>query len=185
MDWGGNHTQLFCAMDGGEPLAYAAVQYGDKEESALVREYAGDRDALLRALPALGAMLSKARVRCTAPLRDPLLAKAARMGLPAELCPWMGTVKILDCEAFMRALRPYFSQYLPREQAEGLRLSRGESGYRLEMGEDSIAFQDGASLHGWLFGASAQRSGASSRLGRACQRVFPLPLAWLDNLNSQ
>jgi GNAT superfamily N-acetyltransferase len=185
MDWGGGHTQLLCAKNAAKLMAYAVVQYSEKEEFATVREFAGDRDVLLHALPDVGTMLSKTHVRCFAALGDPLIEKACRMGLPAAPCAWMGTIKILDCDSFMRTLRPYFLQYLSGEQTDLLRLSREENGYRLTMGEDSLAFDDGTTLHGMLFGKAARNHDASSGLIRACQKVFPLPLAWPENLNCQ
>jgi len=179
-----NHAaDLLLIREGGIPVAYAGVQRPEHPRSSAkpvrVKEFAGCRATLARALPGIAAKYSAPAVELIASASDAAWKGAATSrGWHGTPLLFPGTLGIIDVQRFLSATEP-----LLEERAGSTICLRPEgAGARLEAAGETVLLENASQLTALIFGGDAEESLAIPRLSPAVQAasngVLPLPLLW-------
>ena len=179
-----NHAaDLLVLREGGHVAAYAGVQRPEDpastEKPLLVKEIAGSRSALARALPGIAARYGAPAVELIASSSDDAwCALTAERRWTGEPTPFPGTLGIIDVPRFVRAIQPLLEERCGDE----LRLEPEGAGVRLSTAGESADLSNPAHLTALVFGGETEEARAVPELPPALAetvaRAFPLPLLW-------
>lgn len=179
-----NHAaDLLLIREGGVPVAYAGVQRPDQPQDpsrpVLVKELAGSREALARALPGIAARYHAPAVEVITSGSDTSwLGAAASRGWSGTPLPFPGTLCIIDGPRFLRAIAPILSE----RSGDALRIEpRGEVA-RVVVGGETVVLETLSQLTALLFGGESADARAVPELPpavrEAVDEALPLPLLW-------
>jgi len=178
-------ADLWLVEEQGTTVAYVATQR--PSESAVDRpirayEFAGDRRAVVEALPALARHYGAAEIELVCqPEEGAIVAEARRRLWRTGWRPFPGTLGVIDAPTFLAAIRPYLEEQLGRDLAgleieplpEGAIFRRAGAEYRLETR---------GALTALLFGGETDEARAIAPapepVAEALNRAFPMPLLW-------
>jgi predicted N-acetyltransferase YhbS len=179
-----NHAaDLLLIREAGVAVAYAGVQRPgppqDPGRPVLVKEFAGSREALARALPGIAARYRAPAVEVIASGADTAWQGAAASwewrGSPL---PFPGTLCIIDVPRFLRAVQPLVTERV----GDALRIEPEGVGVRLEAAGETAVLETASQLTALLFGGEADDARAVPALPPAIREVvdaaLPLPLLW-------
>lgn len=160
------------------------------EDPAVVRiaELAGDRAAIVGALPRLFEHYAAERLTVHVSGSDPVLrARLAAAGLVGIPSPTWGTLRVINFPQLMERCRPLLAERLGAATAGALRFEadarpgRPEGGFTIRRGDEVVRLPDLGTLASYLFGAPGEPSPGpegSADLAAALQPTFPLPSLW-------
>ncbi|MEM2905575.1 MAG: GNAT family N-acetyltransferase [Candidatus Bathyarchaeia archaeon] len=182
----------FLIKCGSTSVAYLVAQMprdGSLGDSNLV-EYGGSRSAVAAGVSLLIRRRGLRKLNVAVPWQDKeLLALLELAGLPLpKASPFGGTVKLLQPQAFLKAVKPYLRERLGVDASEDLRLVEGAENLRLEVDGESLPLKSDLELARLLFGTpdvsnaeneayleEAPKPRAGSRLAEVVERALPLP----------
>ncbi len=153
-----------------------------------VAEYAGDRAAIVDALPRLfdhyGAERLLIHVQGTDPVLRAWLEESRIVGIPS---PTWGTVRVINFPQLMERCRPLLAERIGAATAAELRFEADErpgsalGGFTIRRGSDALRLSDLGALAHYLFGTpdgvSAIPEG-STDLAAELAPALPLPSLW-------
>jgi len=174
--------RTFVVRVDGAVTAYACVSPPNDHlgsDTARVREIGGSRAAVLAAAPAIMDAVGARRLEIESAADDAEWQCMARTaGLSSSPHGFDGTVKIVDREAFFRAIKGYIAERLTLEESRDLAIECGHA-VTFSLGAERFTVTEDGDLAALAFG-SVERAvpSAEGRLGGILRRLFPLPLPW-------
>jgi hypothetical protein len=145
-------------------------------------EFAGDRHAVLAALPEILRRYSLAELRWHVQRHDSLFRSLCEnAGLPPTPTSASGTVKLINFPQLMERMRPCFEELLGRREASQLAFVQNAEQYGFRFGdEEVITDRDTATrlVFGTLEGAETQVIEGKGRLTEVMKTILPLPCLW-------
>ena len=179
-----NHAaDLLVLREGGRIAAYAGVQRPDDpanaEKPLLVKEIAGSRSALARALPGIAARYGTPAVELiTSGADDAWSALTAERCWTGDATPFPGTLGIIDVARFVQTIQPLLAERC----GDDLRLEPEGEGVRLSAGGESTVLSSPSHVTALVFGGETEEALAVPELpaaiAAAVARAFPWPLLW-------
>ena len=180
-------------MRRGKAVAYIVAKIVVGANTALIREFAGDRRAVLNGIYKLMEQQGLGQCTLVFPQRDLIGLLLDGDGVALKPQDQQGTVKIMDFVSLMNGLRPYMKQYLPDKTVDGLSFLEEGGKYSIALEDETVAIDNRDLLGQLIFG----RKGQDSLVDSFCQKelvdklkiksvlytVFPVPFPWTENLN--
>jgi hypothetical protein len=178
------------------PVAYLIVHQPDKlrsrrpEDPRQVRvvEFAGDRAAVVAALPKLLERYDAGRATIHVQGTDPALAaRLHSTGLQGKHSGASGTTRVINFPQLMDHCRPLLVERLGADTASALAFEADErpgsasGAFHIRLGAELLTIPDLATLGLYLFGApdrSRVVPEGSARLGELLGPALPLPSLW-------
>jgi hypothetical protein len=174
---------LEVVMKDGAPVAYAVLVIHKENDEIGIKEFAGDRAALLDAVPSLASKYARNMLHFAAAPDDPILS-----AFPAEEARPIhqhASFKILDFAGLMQRLAPHVADVLGGD-AEKLSFGiDGDDAVVSGFGKE-LRIHDPRDLAKFVFGcAGPGGSKTDGILGDVLSRLFPVPFPWTHGLNYQ
>jgi predicted N-acetyltransferase YhbS len=178
-----NHpAELLVIREAGRVVAFAGVQRPESPAPGsplMVKEIAGSRAALARALPGIPARDGAAAVEVvTSGSDDAWNGLAAENGWAGSPTAFPGTLGIIDVPRFLGAIAPLLEERCGDE----LRITTSGDGARLTAGGQSAVLENAALLTALVFGGETAEARSVPELPAGLAEVvgcvFPLPLLW-------
>lgn len=188
-------AEFWGVSDRGALLAYlivnpsSAIRRNPGDPSvARVAEYAGDRAAIVGALPFLFDHYQAERLTIhVAGLDAVLRTHLSRAGIEGTPSPTWGTVRVINFPQLMERCRPLLAERIGASAAAELRFEADErpgsalGGFTIRRGSDALRLPDLGTLAHYLFGTpdgvSAIPEG-STALAAELAPALPLPSLW-------
>lgn len=160
------------------------------EDPATLRiaEFAGDRAAIVAALPWLFDQYAAERLTLHVQGSDPILrARLAEAGLAGVPGPTWGTLRVINFPRLMERCRPLLAERLGAAVASALRFEADDrpgsplGGFTIRQGGQTLRIPDLATLASYLFGSPGEPSptpNGSAELAGQLGRALPLPSLW-------
>lgn len=149
------------------------------EGRGAVREYGGDKEALINAIPVIFEKYYLTSFIFPIPKEDRELAQQIQnKGVYSSIVPIAGRVRILNFTRLMERLRPYFRERLG-DMEEQLRFEEKDESYRISLGEEEIWIK-GRRAMTWtiLSRPGGYETPTEGRLAEALGKIFPFPFVW-------
>jgi predicted N-acetyltransferase YhbS len=167
---------------GGDFRAYAIVRRPREDQQIGLSEFAGDRHALLAALPPILARYEAVSLDFFVPGHDDLFRSLCEQsGLQGEPRATSGTYKLINFPQLMARMRPRFEERLGVRASAQLGFWQVETEYGFSFGEETFR-ADRQTATQMLFGApdgsAAALAELDGALGEALRAVLPLPTLW-------
>mgnify|MGYP000846012745 FL=1 len=191
--WGNRYFKSYLVRIDGKAAAYFVVRFFRDSDRAEIREYAGDRMAVIQGIRRLiqDGNLSECALVCGK--NDGIRILLEEEGIPLQHQDQQGTLKILDFPSLMNSLQPYMKQYLPDEAVDALEFTEEDGTFSVCCGEETMTVNGMDDLGQLLFGQREQDSpenvsvrkelAGKPELRRVVDTVFPIPFPWTDNMN--
>ena len=179
-----NRTSEFLVVRiNGDVRGYLIVGRRDGEARARIAEFAGDRHALLAALPAVMRHCSVGALGWQVPGHDVLFRAlcAADAGLVGTPATFPGTIKIINFPQLMERLRPRWEELLGMERAARLFFHQRNNDFTVRFGDDELAWDRDTMtrlLLGVPYGEEPPKIETSDVLAEALAAILPLPCLW-------
>ncbi len=144
-----------------------------------VREYGGDRQALIDAIPILFEKYHLDALIFPVPFEDSELARPIQdRGIYSSIMPVAGTVRLLNFARFMERIRPYLREKLG-DIAEDLRFEEKEEEYKISLGNENFIIK-GRRAMTWtiLSRPGGYEIPGEGRLIEALRNALPIPFVW-------
>lgn len=181
--WAMNRPSHFLAIrQNGAFRGYALVHGPEPKSKATLAEFAGDRHALLAALPHILRRYDLAALTFQVMRHDGLLRSLCEQnGLQGTPRPTPGTVTLINFPQLLERMRPGFAEILGTKTAGRLRFRQDGDQYGIALGEEEFV-TDAATAVRTLFGTVeglplAQQEG-NGALREALLQILPLPTLW-------
>jgi len=177
--------EIYGVWAGNEMVAYAALRCNvDSPGAGQVREVAGSRAALVRALPAIAQTAGVGQLQWPVRPGDrELVALLMQQGVDCTPTESSGTWRVIDFVGFMDALRPYVHERCCAD----LRWEGERDHGVFVLGDERLELPDAAAAGEVLFGGvdplDPRVMSAPPALREALSQVLPIP-APLSGLNS-
>ena len=175
-------SQFLVVRENGDVRGYLIVGQRDGEARARVAEFAGDRHALLAALPAVLQHANASALGWQVPGHDVLLrALCGDAGLSGTPATSPGTIKVINFPQLMERLRPRWEELLGTERAARLSFSQQNDAFVVRYGNDELAWDRDTMtrlLLGVPDGEQPPKIEASRELTEALATILPLPCLW-------
>jgi hypothetical protein len=161
---------------------YVILRGVEPNAQATLGEFAGDRHAILAALPRLMRDYALASLSFQALAHDSLLASlCAEVGLEGTPVSASGTVKLIHFPQLMERMRPRFEELIGAKTAASLRFGQEGEGYRFALGDSEIVLDRDTATYavfGTLEGLPPAVQNLEGDLGEALRAILPLPTLW-------
>lgn len=172
---------LAVRADGGYS-GYLVLQRPNEYQWAAIAEFAGDRRAILAALPQIFTRYKVEGLGWHVPQHDTLFrALCEGAGLQGEPASTSGTYKLIHFTQLMQRLRPRWEELLGRKEAAKLNFAQDEDRYVFRLGkEELVTDRDTATrlLFGTVEGEEARGVEGHGALTEALKTILPLPGLW-------
>ncbi len=173
--------EFWTVYEGDDFRGYVILQEGEDHKAGLA-EFAGDRRALLNALPKMLKAQNLASVRFQVLRHDDLFhSLCAQAGLEGTPASTPGTLKLINFPQLMQRLQPYWEEILGRRDAAQLAFGQEGEEYRFRFGADELVTdRDTATrlLFGTQSGEERQALAGHGKLTEILQQILPLPCLW-------
>jgi len=161
---------------------YVILQRPNEYKWAAIAEVAGDRRALLAALPHIFRRYQVEGLGWHVPQHDTRFRTLCEgAGLQGEPASTSGTYKLIHFTQLMERLRPRWEELLGRKEAAKLGFEQNEDRCVFRLGrEELVADRDTATrlVFGTVEGTEAQNVEGHGALTEALKTVLPLPCLW-------
>ena len=191
--WGNRTFKSYLVRIGGEAAAYFVVRFFQDSDRAEIREYAGDRMAVIQGIRRLIQDKNLCECALVCGKSDGIRILLQEEGIPLQHQDQQGTVKILDFPSLMNSLRPYMRQYLPDETVNALEFTEKDGTFSIHCGGQTVTANGMDDLGQLLFGQREQDSpeavsfrkelDGNPELKKMLDAIFPIPFPWTDNMN--
>ena len=191
--WGNIYHQSYLIRIRGKAAAYMIVRFFTDSDGAEVREFAGDRGAVIRGVDKL--IRDKGLTECSlvSPKNDGINILLEEEGIPLRHKDQQGTLKILNYPSLMNSLKPYMRQYLQEDEMDNLKFEETDGKFIMVAGDEILTINSMELLGMLLFGQREQEPLTDAlfrdelidkpRLRQIFHAVFPIPFPWTGNLN--
>lgn len=174
-------SDFLVVREGGAFRGYLIAPQPGVEEKPQVAEFAGDRHAILAALPHVLRRCGRNRLGFTALSHDLLMHSLCKQaGLQGTQRTTPGTVTLVNFPQFMERMRPYLMETLGRQTASRLRFRQDGERYLFAFEKEEFV-TDHAGAARLLFGARPNDGFTQLSLaveGLHWGRLLPLPTLW-------
>lgn len=175
-------SDFLVVRERGEFRGYLIAPRPGVEGKPQVAEFAGDRHAILAALPQVLRRCGRNSVGFTALRHDFLLRSLCdQAGLQGTPRTTPGTVTLVNFPQFMERMRPHFVERLGRHVASRLRFRQEAERYLFAFDEQELN-TDRAEAARLLFGTPeglpSSVGNLDTPLGETLRAVLPLPTLW-------
>jgi GNAT superfamily N-acetyltransferase len=171
-----------------EFLGYLCVQESKKKEGrepghGYISEYAGDRRAVISAIPTLFERYDFNDLQFWALHHDATFIRMlAECGIEHSRRNLMGhTFKIINFPRLMKRFRPYLEERVGIDVANSLEFTQKDDNFSIRLGDEEFS-TDGRSLALIVFGSYDGREQElmpkESIIAKALNAIFPLPFIW-------
>jgi len=157
---------------------YFIVHFSERK-IAEVKEYAGDKKALIDAIPHLFERYRLAGFVWPVPYEDKDLAKLVQdKGVSTTIIPIDGTVRILNFPRLMERMRPYFRERIGKE-ADKMKFEERDGKYLVLLGEEEFVMEDRRSMT-WtiLSRPGGYKIEGEGKLRNYLRKILPIPFIW-------
>ncbi len=172
----------------GEFLGYLCVQESKKKEGrepghGYISEYAGDRRAVISAIPALFEQYDFNDLRLWASRHDTAFIRMlSEFGIEHSRRNLMGhTFKIINFPRLMNRFLPYLEERVGTALADVLEFTQKDDNFTIRLGGEEFS-TDGRSLALIVFGSYDGRERelipTEGVIAKALEAIFPLPFIW-------
>lgn len=162
--------------------AYVLVSLKHQNATSNLVEFAGERHALLLALPQILQRYALTGLGLQVARHDTLLRSLLEQsGLEGTPCPTSGTVTLICFEQLMARLSPLFVERLGRKSAQALRFWQKEEQFGVSFSEEALILERDTMtrlLFESLETNSEESVPSSGALGEALRAILPLPTLW-------
>lgn len=144
-----------------------------------VREYGGDGETLLNAIPVLFEEYKLRALTFPIPCEDRELAQPIQdKGIYSSLVPIAGTVRVLNFLRLMDGLSPYFREKLGEVERD-LRFAETDGEYKISLGEEKVVMK-GRRAMTWtiLSRPGGYEIAGEGKLVESLRKLFPIPFVW-------
>ncbi|MBV9468634.1 MAG: GNAT family N-acetyltransferase [Abitibacteriaceae bacterium] len=177
----GAPCDFIMVQERGEFRGYVILRRPHEGKSQLV-EFAGDRHAILAALPQIFRRYKLNELRWQVLRHDALFRSlCTSAGLQPVPAPTSGTVKLINFPQLMERLRPRFEELLGYHEAAHLSCWQNEAQYGFRFGDDQLVTdRDTATrlVFGTVEGSEAAALEGHEKLSDVLQTILPLPCLW-------
>ncbi len=168
--------------ENGDLRAYLIVGQRDGKGRARIAEFAGDRHALLAALPTVLRHCNASALGWQVPGHDVLFrALCVGAGLTGGPAAFPGTIKLIHFAQLMERLRPRWEELLGTNRAACLSFRQQNDTFAIRFGDDELA-ADRDTMTRLLLGApDSEQQGKIERdrkLTQILEVILPLPCLW-------
>jgi predicted N-acetyltransferase YhbS len=158
---------------------YAVVRRPGPNGNAWLIEFAGDRHAVLAALPGLLELYNAASIGFHGMGYDMLLQSlCANIGLQGTPCTTHGTFKLINFPQLMERMRPRMEELVGTKTAAKLRFGHSEAGYTFALGDEEFTTDRDTATYA-VFGTPNGLPQAVRELpgplGDVLRTILPLP----------
>lgn len=181
--WAMNRPIEFLVIrQNGDFRGYAVVHGPKPQSSANLAEFAGDRHAILAALPHILHRYELTELHFHVMRHDALFRTLCEQsGLQVTPHAASGTVTLINFPQLMERLRPGFVEILGTETAAKLRFWEEGEQFGFGLGQDTLlSNRDDTTrlLFGTPEGMPAELADQPGALGEALRAILPLPTLW-------
>jgi len=170
-------SDFLVVRDSGDFRGYLIAPRPGVETQPRVAEFAGDRHAILAALPQVLRRCGQSRLGFTALSHDTLMHSLCKQaGLQGEVRTTPGTITLVNFPQCMERMRPYLVETLGRQTAARLRFQQDGERYLFAFDTEEFV-TDRAGAARLLFGAHPN-AGFSQLRSAVWGRFLPLPTLW-------
>jgi len=166
----------------GDVRGYLIVGQRDGEARTRIAEFAGDRHALLAALPGVLRHPTVGALGWQIPGHDVLFrALCINLGLTGTPATFPGTIKVTNFPQLMERLRPRWEELLGTKRAARLSFSQQNDAFVVRYGDDELAWDRDTMtrlLLGVPYGEEPPKIETSDVLAEALAAILPLPCLW-------
>ena len=172
----------------GEFLGYLCIQESKKKEGrepghGYISEYAGDRQAVVSAIPALFEQYDFDDLRLWASRHDTAFIRMlSGFGIEHSRRNLTGhTFKIINFPRLMNRFRPYLEERVSLDVANALEFTQKGDNFTIRLSDEEFS-TDGRSMVLIVFGSYDGRERelmpTEGRIAKALEAIFPLPFIW-------
>lgn len=177
-----NRATDFLALRAGNDFrGYVMIPQPGADRRGSLSEFAGDRYAILTALPELFRRYNLSSLGWQVQRHDSLFQSLCESaGLTGEPRPTPGTVKLIHYPQLMERMRPYWEEKIGRKEAARLAFWQEEERYGIRLGEDEFV-TDRDTMTRLLFGTlegTELEAGSAPNLAQTLNALLPLPTLW-------
>lgn len=177
----------------GKAVAYIVARIQVADNAAVIREFAGDRRAVIDG--AYKFLAQDGLNKCTLifPRTDIMGRLLEEDGIQLQAQDQQGTIKIMNYPSLMNSLKPYMRQYLPGEILDALIFTERDGKYYISLEDETLLIDNRDSLGQLIFGSTVQGGEEYSllqaeladmpKLKDVIDTIFPVPFPWTQNLN--
>lgn len=163
----------------GMVAAYVVGVLEQGKDELGIKEYAGDRNALISSFAALQNEVGRSSVHFAAVPGDPILETP---GLSCQSMTQHASLRLNDPAAFFEAIRPLTNRW----DLSDLKVSSDGSGWKISQGKKAVRFRSLHELNRFVFGVwTPSRRRGSMMLQQRLAKLFPVKFPWTHNLNYQ
>ncbi len=171
-----------------EFLGYLCIQESKKKEGhepghGYISEYAGDRRAVISAIPKLFERYDFIDLRFWVVFHDTAFIRMLyEYGFECTRRNLRGhTFKIINFPRLMRRFRPYLEERVGLDVADALEFTQKDDNFTIRLGDEEFS-TDGRALALIVFGSYDGRERelmpTEGRIAKAFDAMFPLPFIW-------
>ena len=186
-NWGNFEFYTLCLKEENNIIAYVVVMADRKANKAIIKEFAGDRRALAYSLPKLYDMLKVEAISLGCAWNDTIVTLLKKQEAAYTEIDQHCSIKVLDYEAMMEKLIPYFYQYLNHEELQDLEFKKVEQSYIIKFKEEVIELKSIKEVNRLIFGSLdfnlMDLCGNNKKLYDVLNKIFPMPFVWMSNMN--
>lgn len=177
-----HHAEILTVRANGDFRGYVIAQTPGAEKKVGIVEYAGDRQAILAALPELFRYFAASEVGWQVSGHDTLMQSLSEeTGLQGAAFPGAGTVKLINFPQLMERLHPYWEEKIGCKEAAQLAFRQHEDEYGFRFADDELV-TDRDTATRLLFGTPDRSELAAldgqGKIAEVLQAILPLPTLW-------
>ncbi len=165
----------------GEFRGYVIVQRPRDDRRARIAEFAGERRALLAAMPDVFRHYDAVHLHWQVQGHDSLFRSLCEgAGLPGTVFPSAGTVKLINFPQLMERMRPRWEELLGRRDAARLSFRQSGDEYGFRFGDAELVTDRDTATRLFRYGGRHGDAGSGGRgaLTDALKTLLPLPCLW-------
>jgi len=168
----------------GKPVAYVIGVLPNEGDEFGIKEFAGDRAAIVGAFGALLKRHQRRKIHFATDAYDDI--HASLKGVPFKLIHQHASLKIIDFVTLMDKLTPYFSTRYPKSRIWFNIEDGGLATFHCE--NETYHVPNNHLLNQLVFGFDEPLNLDLSKMPKLAEffsKVFPLPFVWTNNINYQ
>jgi len=191
--WGKIRFESYLINIGGKAAAYIIARFFTDTNLAEVREFAGDRSAVIGGIYEMINTNGLTECSLISAKNDVMNVLLEEQGIQLQHQDQQGTLKILNYPSLMNSLKPYMSQYLQDDAMDILKFEEADGKFIIAVDDEVLTIDDMELLGQLLFGQREEEPlvdvlfrgelADKPRLQQILSTVFPIPFPWTENMN--
>jgi predicted acetyltransferase len=166
-------------------MGYIIVNRTFGKRTLLVKEYVGNREAIVDAIPVILKQYKKFNLTILADPSDSI--NLYLESVPSQMTDLYASLKIVDFLGLMMDLKPYIDYKLSDDEIQKFRYGFEDNHYFFQCQESSKLVLDIYQLNQLILGPSVEiiDLALDEELAKILSKLFPIPFVWVNNLNYQ